>query len=228
MNKTLSKRHRPLCQTASVIALALLAPLAQAGTVSYQGQFQNDDELFALNFSLAQTASWGARSWSFAGGTNAAGNGIAAGGFAPVLALFMQGVGLIQLSAGSSNSCGVGSAAADPLSGFCWDAEMQMTLGAGDYTLVLSQDGNTPLGNALADGYSQAGQSDYTGRWYLGQADLRFIQVDGTQRSGAWAFDMAQAATVPEPSPVALLLAALAALGWSRRGGVRQPQEALA
>lgn len=201
----------PHAKAVAAVLLALLPPLAaQASAVSYAGQFSNDDEIYTLSFSLTQATVWDVRTLSFAGGVNASGSGIDGGGFAPVLALFMQGAGLIQLNAGSSNSCNAGLPA-DPASGFCWDAVMHMILGAGDYTLVLSQDGNNPLGSELADGYSQAGQADYTGQWYLGMSDMRFIQVDGSQRIGSWAFDM-QTSVIPEPPVLALVALALYAM----------------
>lgn len=191
---------------------------AQAGTVSYRGQFTADDDLFVTQFVLPGAALFSAATLGYGGGTDADGHAVAPGGFAPVLALFMDGFGLVQLARGSSQSCGPGAGQADPLSGFCWDAGFSLQLGAGSYSLALSQDGNEPLGLELADGYTQTGQPDYTGLAYLGQPGARFIQVDGTQRSGFWALDLTTTATeVPEPGSWQLALLGAAAIALSRR-----------
>ncbi|MDT8998424.1 DVUA0089 family protein [Paucibacter sp. APW11] len=199
----------------AALALSLGLGSAQADSRSYSGSFQTDDELFTTSFTLTGDDLFSAISYSFAGGSNAAGSSIAAGGFAPVLALFEDQLGLVQLVRGSSTVCGAGSAI-DPQSGFCWDARMSVSLTAGHYTLVLSQDGNEPLGQLLSDGYSQSGVPDYTGQFYLGQAGQHFVMVDGSQRSGAFALDI-QAAAIPEPASAALLSLGLLALLRRRR-----------
>jgi hypothetical protein len=188
---------------------------AQAATQSVQGAFLQDDELFSTSVWLSQDDQLSVQTFSFAGGLNGQGQPIAAGGFAPVLALFAEGGELLQLARGSSGACGDPSSP-DPASGFCWDAGFSMALPAGHYTLVLSQDGNEPLGPLLGDGYSQAGTPDYTGLNYLGQPGLHFVQVDASQRSGLWAFDV-QAASVPEPASALLWLLGATGLIVARR-----------
>jgi len=199
------------------LALSSLLGLgaAQAGTLSYQGQFATDDELFATRLVLPGDALLTATTLGYGGGTGVAGQAIAAGGFVPVLSLFLEGFGLVETARGSSNVCGPGAGRADPVSGFCWDASFSRLLPAGIYTLVLSQDGNEPLGQSLGDGYSQAGQADYTGLAYLGQPGAMFVQVDGTSRTGLWALDV-QATNVPEPGTWLLLLLGGAALALRR------------
>lgn len=205
-------------RTAPILAALLLSlglGSAQADSRSYTGEFLTDDELFITSFTLASDDVFSAFSHSFAGGANAADHSIAAGGFAPVLALFEDQLGLVQLVRGSSNVCSA-SSTPDPLSGFCWDVQLSMSLTAGHYTLVLSQDGNEPLGPLFSDGYSQAGVPDYTGQLYLGQSGQHFVMVDGSQRSGAFALDI-QAAAIPEPASAALLSLGLLALLRRRR-----------
>lgn len=183
-----------------LIALFWLAfsVAAAAGTASHSGQFTDDDERFTLDFTLLAD-----------GGVQVDTQSFAAGGFAPVLSLFDAGGQLLQLDVGSSHSCsGSGS--------FCWDAHLSLALTAGSYRLVLTQDGNLPLGSLLADGYSMTGQPDYTGLSYLGQPGLRFINVDGSNRTGDWAFTL-QAASVPEPAAALLLATGLAWLARRRR-----------
>jgi hypothetical protein len=184
---------------ASLFALTLSLG-ASAGTAHHSGSFAQDDDTFSVGFTLLAGETVLADTSSFA-----------AGGFAPVLSLFDAGGQLLQLDVGSSHSCsGTGS--------FCWDAHLAASLTAGNYRLVLTQDGNTPLGPTLADGFTMTGQPDYTGLNYLGQPGLHFINVDGSARTGDWAFAL-QAASVPEPGVALMLAAGLGLLAWRRRAG---------
>lgn len=189
-------------KAAALLLLGLAAGAASAGTLSLQGRFEADDERAVFSFEVAAADHLVARTFSYGGGLNAQDRTVAAGGFAPVLSLFQDGFGLLQLAVGSHTACAAAS--------FCWDATLDLALPAGRYTLVLTQDGNLPLGDSPADGFSQDGRPDFTGVDHLGQPDLRFVQVDGQGRSGHWALDVS-AAAVPEPSPTALLGAALLA-----------------
>lgn len=211
---------------AAACVLALLAtPLAHAATASYAGSFTDDDELFSFPLILSVSQVLNAHTLSYGGGLNGQGAAVAAGGFAPVLALFDGSGLLLQSAAGSATVCDGSGGGVDPASGFCWDAGFSAALVAGDYLLVLSQDGNVPLGPYLADGYSMSGSPDYTGLVWLGVSGQRFINPDGAQRDGHWALDVSGAA-IAEPATAGLLAAALvawAATSRRRRPGWRVP-----
>ncbi len=174
-------------------AAALLAAPAHADVASYQGRFIADDDLLQVHFTLAGKADVQAATQSWAGG-----------GFAPVLALFSATAGELLRDGGHGPR--------GPAPGQGRDARLAGTLDAGDYTLVLSQDGNLPLGPRLDDGYGRAGQHDYTGRSHLGQPGMRFVDADGSARSGDYALTL-QVSAVPRPASFSLL----AALGLGRR-----------
>jgi hypothetical protein len=195
-----------------VLALTLAGGSAQALVFSFQGSFSTDDQLAIYTFNLDAAGDVAAATLSYNGGTNGNGAAVPAGGFAPVLALFDGAGNQVAGNVGSSNTCGIP---------FCWDAGFAYP-GAlpGQYTLVLSQDGNNPLGQ-FAEGYSMTGQPHYTAQ-YLGGSNpsATFVQVDGSQRTGRWALDVtvpAGVSVVPEPAGAALLLAGLAVLAGLRR-----------
>lgn len=197
------------------------SPITPASPVSYQGNFANDNDLVALSFSITSSAggSISARTFSYNGGVNAAGATVASGGFAPVLTLF--GSDGYEVFSASTNV---------PCSGlsFCWDADLEFsTTLAGSYTLVLSQDGNFSNGS-LMDGYAHDADPNYTALnlGSLGDPNATFIQIDGTQRTAHWAFDLnvvntPVGGTVPEPASTALVGAALGVLAVLRRRPAR-------
>src|SRR5436309_2168188 len=108
---------------ALVTVAAMLAATSYGASISYTGNFVQDDDVVILSFDLASPQTVTLRTWSFAGGTNAGGGLVPAGGFAPVLSLF-DASGAKDLLAvdrdGGAGPCG--ARAADPASGFCWDA----------------------------------------------------------------------------------------------------------
>lgn len=196
------RRHAAL----ALLSLSLLAGAAQGDALLLSGSFTRDDQRYLGQFSLGQSGQVQLRSLGYAG---AAAQAVAAGGFATVLALFDAAGQLLQLDSGSAHACGAGLP--DPASGYCWDAAIDVQLAAGDYRLVLSQDGNLPLGPGLADGYLYEDASDYSGWAYLGQGGRRFVNANGQPRDGHWALllDGAAPRAVPEPAAPALLALAM-------------------
>ncbi len=198
----------------AVLCAVGVASSAQAAPVSHTGAFTNDNDLviFApLNITSVTGGSISARTFSHSGGTNAAGDISASGGFAPVLALFDSTGFEVFRNIGSFNSptpgCGV----------FCWDAFLSITVNApGSFTLVLSQDDNLPdnFDPVIQNRYTQAGNASYFGG---------FNSPYEGQRTANWALDIdvinnpLAPAAVPEPAGVALVAAAMGALVLTRR-----------
>jgi hypothetical protein len=201
-----------LRQSLAAAACALAAGVATAAPLQFDGTFAADDARFVFSFHLDAPTTLLANTTSFA-----------QGGFAPILTLF-GAAGGVQQAVGSAMLCGAGSGAQDPMSGACWDAVFGTSIGAGDYTLVLTQDGNYALGDTLADGFQQDGFSHYTSVFYLGNEGPLCVNADASQRSCSWALTVdglpqAPSGQAPEPGSLALAGIALLALGRARRRG---------
>jgi len=146
------------------LALCLSVSIAQAfSNFSFTGTFSEDDQLELLQFTVPSTSAVTLRTWSYAGGTNAAGTVIASGGFDTVLSLFNATGGLTNSSLlVGSNDDGAG-VATDPSTGNAFDALLSLpSLGAGTYVLVLSESDNLANGPTYGDGFSQTGNGDFT------------------------------------------------------------------
>jgi hypothetical protein len=209
---------------ASIVAaiLFLLAGSAYANNLSFTGNFTQDDQMQVLAFAVASGANVTFETFGYAGGTNGAGQIIAEGGFAPDLSLYDASGNLI----GQSDT---GSPAIDLVTGVAFDVLFTEPLTAGNYSLVLTQDGNFANGPTLADGFSQTGNANFTAA--LGCTNGIFCDMTTANRDGNWAVDInievTTSSSVPEPgtvvAPGALLLLSLIGLGGvAKARAVRQ------
>lgn len=194
-------------------AAALCATVANAANFSFTGNFEHDNEVQAFTFVVGVASHVTLRSWSYAGGVNAAGQHISQGGFDPVLSLFDAEGNKI----GEQDDGRCADVTADARTGVCFDTYYRIRVTPGTYTVTVMQWDNFSRSDKLADGflYDQEEYQDFRGG---------FIDATDHRRHGGWAFDILNvnnAATpgssVPEPGTLALLGMGLAAAGAARR-----------
>jgi hypothetical protein len=208
--------------------IALIPTALQAASISYTGTLASSTDVVEETFTLASPATIGLQTWSFGGGTNAAGNPILPGGTDPFLGVFSgtgasaailtdgggnpYGTSLSQSNYGSPNFLGCPPAGAPVIGGSpqCGDITMTLTsLAAGTYTVILTDGQNIP--QALSDnGTLGEGFNDFTGGAFC---NIGINGVNCPNTSGAYAFDITGLpASVPEPAPAGLVGAVLLAL----------------
>jgi len=194
---------------AAALTLGLAATAASAANFSFSGNFEHDNDVQLFSFTVSALTSVSLRSWSYAGGTNAAGTEIASGGFDPVLNLF-DATGQ-QLGKQDDAECSL--VAADPTSEQCWDTFYITELAAGTYTASLQQYKNFAIGSNLADGFAMDGVAHQNFR-------NGFVDYAGYKRDAHWAFDILNvdsAVQVAEPESLALVGLGLFAMVALRR-----------
>jgi len=210
----------------AVLAFGLSVQVASADSFSFTGTFTQDDQLEVFLFT-APSASVVVQTLGYAGGTNAAGDTIAAGGFDPVLSVFDATGGLVSSSlliATVDDGLGVPT---DPSTGSAFDSLIDLSgLDAGGtYALVLSEYDNTPNGPDYAGGFTQTGNGDFTATEFACGGSA-FCDSNYTQRTGDWAVDITgvrsatditNGSAVPEPKTTMLLAAGIAGLALFRR-----------
>lgn len=182
-----------------VLAIGLVAGNANATDFSFTGDFKDDDEVQEFQFTVAGPASdVTLRTWSYAGGTNAAGAEIVRGGFDPIVALFDGSTGnLID----QNDDSGL---VTDPVSGAPYDSFLMHNLSAGDYTATVTQFSSFANGPTLTNGFSGSGQTDFGSRdshWALDILNVSSASIGDSYVSAT--------PPIPEPESYALLLAGL-------------------
>lgn len=217
----------------AISVLCLLAASAMclsAESLSYTGTLSTPENIFETTFTLTAADTVTFQTWSFGGGTNAAGQTIAPGGFDPLLTLFSGSPAAATIALdGSGNALADGDNLYNPPWSFvgncppagtvaigsdsdCGDDFMQTPLAAGTYTLVLSDANYIP--NAIYDnGALSEGFTDWT------EGVFQTCDPDSDaciSPNGNYAVDIVSAGQdiqlTPEPPPLPLLLTGLALL----------------
>lgn len=208
----------------SVFLLLLLgASAALADNFSFQGTFAADDNVQLFNFTVGSASTVTLRTWSYAGGVDAAGTTIPRGGFDPILALFNSaGAEINQNDDGGSN------VPADSVTGEHYDTYLQSALAAGTYTVSVMEYDNFANGPNLSNGFERMGQGNFTSAF--GCSEGKFCDVSGdpagNSRTGNWEFDIlginsastsgGGPSSVPEPASLGLLLLGIGGLAAAR------------
>ncbi len=200
----------------AAVLLAATGAQAVPSDFSFRGTFASDDEVQLFNFSANGSSNVTLRSYSYGGGTQADGTVIGRGGFDPILALFDAAGTLVRQQdddPDDNSVCDGGNT--DPVTGSCFDVFFTELLAAGAYTVAIMQYDSFP-GGSLADGFDRDGQGNFTSAF--GCSNGSFCDVNGDNRSNAWAFDIlgveqaADASSVPAPAGAALSLVAFGLL----------------
>jgi hypothetical protein len=190
-----------LLRTVSAAALVIASP-AIASDFSFTGSFNDPNDVQLFNFTVGATSTVTLRTWSYAGGTNAAGQVISRGGFDPILALFDSSGNLV-----GQNDDGGSFVAPDAVTGAQYDTYFSALLGPGTYTTSVMAYSNFAVGPNLSNGFQGGGS---------------FVDATGNQRNRNWAFDIlnvngATQGGVPEPSVWAMLILGMGAIGGAMR-----------
>lgn len=178
-------------------SLSFAAP-ASATDFSYTGSLSDPNDVLMFNFTVGSPSTITLRSYSYAGGTNAAGTLVAGGGFDPILTLFDSTGFEIN-----HNDDG-GSAHVPCDAGRCYDVYLQQLLSPGTYTVSIQAYSNFAIGPYLSNGFENDGT--FNGRTSSYAFDI--LGVDqAVQVNGA----------VPEPSTWAMMLFGFGAAGAALR-----------
>lgn len=183
---------------ALALATSLACSAAQATDFSFTGSLADPGEVQLFSFSVGSTSNVLLRTWSYAGGTNAAGAVIARGGFDPILALFDSTGALI----GQNDDGGI-NVDPDAVTTARFDTYLSLPgLVAGDYRVSVAVFPNFAVGPNLSNGFP--GASTYN------------------NRTADWAFDVigvdtAVVTNVPVPAALPLMAAGLGLFGFIAR-----------
>ena len=210
--------YRATFLSGAFVAVGLSAPAAE---FSFTGAFERDDDVQLFDFAVDTLSTVTLRTYSYAGGTQADGTAIAAGGFDPILAVFDED-GLLL---GGNDDDILGAVGTDPVTGAALDSFLDPVVAPGSYTLALSQYDNFPVGSTLAEGFALQGEESFTGAF--GCTAGIFCDTTADSRTGAWAVDILGVETaalddgapgvIPLPAALPLLAGALGLVGLARR-----------
>jgi hypothetical protein len=181
----------------AALAFAAATPAA-AVDFSFTGSLPTADTVQFFDFNVGAESTVTLRTWSYAGGVNAAGDTISQGGFDPILALFSLPDGTLI----GENDDGGSNVPADIITGNNYDTFLQLLLAPGAYRVSVAAYSNFANGPNLSNGFEGGG--------------------DFGDRTNEWAFDILNVDTatqgvVPEPASWAMLIAGFGLTGAAMR-----------
>jgi len=200
---------------AALAAAFSLVSTANAGTFSFTGTFSADDEVQLFNFTVGSATTVTLKSYSYAGGVQADGNVVSAGGFDPILALFdSTGAFIANNDDGGEPDVGM-----DPVTGSVYDTFLQVVLNPGVYTVAVTQYDNFAA-TTLSELFNRVGEPFFTAAY--GCSNGQFCDIGGFNRTNFWAFDIlgvddAETPPVPLPAAAWAFLAGLGLIGAARK-----------
>jgi PEP-CTERM motif len=216
--------------------LAATAASLSAESLSFGGSLNTPEDIFTTTFTLTIADTLTFQTWGFGGGTNAAGQAIAAGGFDPLLSLFSGPVATATMVVDGSGdpladadnlfnppwsfvgNCPAAGTVAIGTNNDCGDVFMQVTLNAGTYTLVLSDANYIP--DAIFDnGALSEGFVDLTdGIFQTCDSDSNAcITPNGNYAVDILSTQSLLPTAVPEPSSLPLLCIGLVIFAGAKR-----------
>jgi hypothetical protein len=194
-----------LLNTALVI-IGLAGGSAFADDFSFTGNLTDGNEVQPFNFTVTENfAEVTLRTWSYAGGTNAAGAEIDGGGFDPILTLFDASTGTII------NENDDGHMTIDPLTGNGYDSVLTNYFDAGSYIVTVTQSESYAIGPLLSNGFAGSANSNFDNRSTYWAVDI--LNVSSASAGNPYI------SAVPEPGIITMFLAGLGLLGWRIRSG---------
>ena len=184
---------------AAVCTTLSFATLSFGASFSFTGNFNQDDDVQIFDFSVTSLSDVTLRSYSYAGGTNAAGTVIPRGGFDPILALFASNGTVVT----EQDDAGCGNVPADAVTGSCYDVLLVASLVPGNYSVSVMQYDNFADGITLAGGFTRQGQGNFTATEFgPAGATTPFWDVNNDQRQSFWAFDILNVSQATQEPPV--------------------------
>jgi hypothetical protein len=231
------EREDPMYYRATFLLSLLVASAMSlsAESFSYTGTLGSAEGVFQTTFTLNGPDTITFQTWSFGGGTNAAGQAIPAGGFDPLISLFNgPGSSATIYVDGSSNpladsdsllnppwsyigNCPPAGTVAIGTNNDCGDDFMQVALAAGTYTLVLT-DANYIPEAVFDNGALSEGFNDLTGGAFqtCDPVDNACITPNGNYALDIISPDSQIASPVPEPPAFSLLCIGLGLLAAAK------------
>jgi hypothetical protein len=213
-----------------IVAVFLAIQAASGGTISYTGTLASpDDASTVITVTLASGGTLGLQTYGFGGGTNAASEVIAAGGFDPFVGVFAGTGGTAIFIDGTSDvlfnySPGCPPAGTVNIGGaVCGDVTLSETLAAGTYTVLLTDGAYIPNAVFETNGTLGDGFSDFTGGAFQ-TCNTTGPDTKCITPSANWALDITTpgTTTTAAPEPGGLCAIGLALITWSvawrRRG----------